>query len=89
MSTNLRISHKKMYHTLNQVAWLFLTQPEAFFGAVDLGSRKCDRCSGDLPWRAVRTHQEPEESHRLSWFFAIASLTLALALPWSAQNQSA
>jgi protein SCO1/2 len=34
------------------------------------------------------THQEPEESHRLSWLFAIASLTLALALPWSAQTEA-
>jgi protein SCO1/2 len=34
------------------------------------------------------THQEPEVSHRLSWFFVIASLTLALALPWSGQTEA-
>jgi protein SCO1/2 len=32
------------------------------------------------------TRQVPARSHRLAWFSTIASLTLALALPWSAQT---
>jgi protein SCO1/2 len=34
------------------------------------------------------TRRGPGGSHRLSWFFAIASLTLALALPWSARTDA-
>jgi protein SCO1/2 len=34
------------------------------------------------------TCQQPDQSRRLSRFFAIASLTLALALPWSAQTEA-